>query len=212
MKCESCLELLEEYLDGELANRDSREIASHLATCSVCASATASLSSELELFSRYDRELEVPAALWEQIAERTSSPVIVPVSSNGFGARLASWFRVPAIGFSLATAAVLLVIALVIVAAYMRNQKPDPKQAADRKAAPALTKPEENRLVESAGSTPEDRKDVVASVSKPRSRQSRKSLTVKPTPVDQSDVLSSDMGYQDLDDRDTAKHIEQTRY
>ena len=33
----------------------------------------------------------------------------------------------------------------------------------------------------------------------------------KRTPIDQSDVLSSDYGYQDMDDRDTVKHIEQTQ-
>jgi hypothetical protein len=208
MKCESCLELLEEYLDGELADRESREIAMHLATCSACASATTSLSSELELFSRYDRELEVPASCWEQIAERTSSPVIVPVSNNGFGARLASLFRVPAIGFSLATAAVLLVIALVIVAAYMRSRKPDPSHFAGTEPTPSSTKPDEKRLVESAGSKQAERKEVVRSFAKPRPR---KSLASKSAPIDQSDVLSTDLGYPDLDDRDTAKHIEQTQ-
>ena len=100
MKCEGCLELLEEYHDGELAEREASEIAAHLITCAECSSIRATLAVEQEMFSRYDRELEVPALLWEQIAGQTVSPVSTPVSRNGFHALVASWFRVPSFGFS----------------------------------------------------------------------------------------------------------------
>jgi hypothetical protein len=62
MKSEDNLELLEQYLDGDL-------------------------SAEEELFARYDRELEVSPAVWEGIEKR-----IVPVaaSSNGWWMKIAS--------------------------------------------------------------------------------------------------------------------------
>ncbi len=55
MKCEENLELLEEYLDGDL-------------------------SAEEELFARYDREIEVSPAVWAGIEER-----IVPVAETSYG-------------------------------------------------------------------------------------------------------------------------------
>jgi len=62
MKCEDNLELLEQYLDGDL-------------------------SAEEELFARYDRELEVSPAIWAGIEKR-----IVPVaaSSNGWWMKIAA--------------------------------------------------------------------------------------------------------------------------
>jgi hypothetical protein len=55
MKCEENLELLEDYLDGDL-------------------------SAEEELFARYDREIEVSPAVWAGIEER-----IVPVAQSSYG-------------------------------------------------------------------------------------------------------------------------------
>jgi len=62
MKCEDNLELLEQYLDGDL-------------------------SAEEELFARYDRELEVSPAIWAGIEKR-----IVPVAapSNGWWMKIAA--------------------------------------------------------------------------------------------------------------------------
>lgn len=58
MKSEDNLELLKEYLDGDL-------------------------SAEEELFARYDREIEVPPAVWAGIEER-----IVPVARSSYGWRM----------------------------------------------------------------------------------------------------------------------------
>src|SRR5918998_1141219 len=71
MKCEVCLELLEEYLDGELRAEDQEQINAHLITCAVCSAGLSTLTAEQELFSRYDRELEVPPFLWTRIAQHT---------------------------------------------------------------------------------------------------------------------------------------------
>ena len=37
MKCDDCVNLLETYLDGEATERESDQIQTHLATCSMCA-------------------------------------------------------------------------------------------------------------------------------------------------------------------------------
>jgi len=207
MKCEGCLELLEEYLDGELAEREASEIAAHLITCAECSSIRATLTVEQEMFSRYDRELEVPALLWEQVAGQTVSPLSKPVSQNGFSALVASWFRVPSFGFSLATAAALIVIALVIGMAYMRTQKPEPNKVLAETPRPiTVTSPEPKQVPKGDQAEPGNR-DFVAS----NGSSARKQRPIRHSTIDQSDVLSADTGYQDLDDQDTAKHIEQTQ-
>ncbi|HEV8367468.1 MAG TPA: zf-HC2 domain-containing protein [Pyrinomonadaceae bacterium] len=203
MKCELCLELLEEYLDGELAERVSSEVAAHLVTCSRCLTESSVLAAEEEMFSRYDRELEVPASLWGQIAERT---VVTQLPKNGFGARFVSLFRVPSFGFALATAVALIVIGLVVGSTYIRSRKSDPKHTtvigAPTPSSVASRKDEQqqNDVTRPA--------NVFASHDKSKTRRSP---APKRTPIDQSDVLSSDFGYQDPDDKDTAKHIEQTQ-
>ena len=71
MKCEVCLELLEEYLDGELAANDREQIDAHLIACGECSESFATLNAEQEIFAHYDRELEVPPFMWTRIAAHT---------------------------------------------------------------------------------------------------------------------------------------------
>jgi hypothetical protein len=80
MKCEVYENLLEEYLDGELAPDDHDRVDDHLITCAACAEAFAALRAEQELFARYDREIEVSPAVWNGIEER-----IIPASEAPYG-------------------------------------------------------------------------------------------------------------------------------
>lgn len=205
MKCEVCLELLEEYLDGELAERESGEVASHLVKCPSCSNERAALISELEMFSRYDREIEVSPLLWERIAGQTAAPVIAQAANETFTARIVSLFRVPTFGYSLAAAA-LIVIALLIGVVYVQSRKPtstsaknDPQQSPVTPKVPVVGEQEEQKpptLPYVAAATP--------------GKRIKKYTANKPSVIEQSDVVSSDLGYQDPDDRDTAKHLEQT--
>lgn len=88
MKCEVCLNLLEEYLDGELGAEDQDRVATHLITCIGCAEEFAVLNAEQEMFTRYDREIEVSPALWNGIEEQ-----IVPVNSISYG----WWMKIAAV-------------------------------------------------------------------------------------------------------------------
>src|SRR6476619_2302409 len=78
MKCEVCRELLEEYLDGELAPPDRKQVDAHLIACTNCSEDLAALTAEQELFARYDREIEVPPFLWTRVAAHTVSERTAP--------------------------------------------------------------------------------------------------------------------------------------
>jgi Putative zinc-finger len=206
MKCDACLELLEEYLDCELAEREASEVSAHLITCRSCSAESTTLAVEQEMFSRYDRELELPPSLWRQVAERTVAPVVTPVSGNGFVGRLSNLLRAPAFNLSVATVVALVIIAILIGSVYRGVRQPEPtpvragSSSPSRIEAPQMN--EQQRTVEQAS----DEKVAVG-----RKPKSRRPAEIKRTPMDQSDVLSSDFGYQDIDDQDTAKHIEQTQ-
>ena len=88
MKCEGCLDLLEEYLDGELGAEDQGHLSEHLITCTSCAETFATLTAEQELFARYDREIEVSSAAWAGIEER-----IVPLPETSYG----WWMKIAAV-------------------------------------------------------------------------------------------------------------------
>jgi Putative zinc-finger len=205
MKCEVCLELLDEYLDGELAERESSEVAAHLVRCQFCSTESAALVTEQEMFSKYDRELEVSASLWERIAEQTAGPVVAPVVRESLTDRVINLFRVPAFRFSLAAVA-LIVIALLVGAVYLQTGK-STTSTADNNSKPSPITPREAvapKQEEQKSTTPPYVADAT-----PKKRIKKYSVN-KQLVIEQSDLVSSDLGYQDLDDRDTAKHLEQT--
>lgn len=190
MKCEVCLELLEEYLDGELAATERAHVGEHLIECTDCAASFATLTAEQELFARYDRELDVPPFLWTRVAAHTVAENNAPKLKG-----LAAIFTRP---LASVIAVVLLAIALGFV--YLISRRPESKPALVESNNPTPSVPKTNE--------PERTPEIVASQPKPRRR-------VKPAtnhaPADQSDVLSSDLAYLDLDEQDTARHIEQTQ-
>src|SRR5690348_12197805 len=161
MKCEVCQELLEEYLDGELASHDREQVNEHLIACVECSENFAALTAEQDLFARYDREIEVPPFLWTRIAAHTVSERTAPKRR---------WL---APSFAATIAVLLLAIALGIVYLRSRPKSPDPVVA---KTTPSTT-PSPDPVF----------KSVQFAVKKhshktPRSR-------VIPTVTDQSDVL-----------------------
>ena len=208
MKCEVCLQLLEEYLDGELAQRESGEVAAHLVTCQSCASQRAFLVSEQEMFSSYDRDLQVSPLLWERIAEQTTLPVI-PVVQESLTTRLRSMFRVPVLGFSVAAVALIL-IALLVGVVYLQSRQPSNQTStANSKAPTPQAVPDAPKQVVSPlpDESQPTRPSFVAGV--PARKTIRKVFASKRA-IDHSDLVSSDLGNKDWDDLDTAKHLEQT--
>lgn len=202
MKCEVYQGLLEEYLDGELAAVEQEEIGAHLITCADCSTCFSTLTAEQELFSSYDRELEVPPFLWTRIAQHT---VAENKSSRlGWRSRVANVFTAPSVAAGLAM--LLLVIALGLV--YLR--KAEPTHKAGTKEETKNTQ-DQNGTTTPAGNDDQSPKadnqnrEIVAST-----RRLKRKVKPRAT-LNQSDVLSSDLGYLDIYERDTAKHIEQTQ-
>src|SRR5215216_1547557 len=97
MKCEVCSELLEEYLDGELAPQDREQVDAHLLACVECSESFAALTAEQEIFARYDREIEVPPFLWTRVAAHTVSERKTPKRSWLVSA-IAAWLIAMAFG------------------------------------------------------------------------------------------------------------------
>ena len=205
MKCEVCLELLEEYLDGELPAADQEQIRGHLITCAACAASFTTLTAEQELFSRYDREVEVPPFLWTRIAQHT-------VSENtskrpGWAEQLAS---VLATG-PFVTAFAIVVFAFVVLVGlenidWNRVLKGDSVEV-DNRTKPAPKQQDQNDRTANRNEDRGQKQNQQFVAAKPRPK--RKASPAARVSSDQSDVLVSNLGF-DLDDRDTAKHIEQT--
>lgn len=195
MKCEVCVELLEEYLDGELSSPDQAQVSEHLIECTECSASFAKLTAEQELFARYDRELEVPPFLWTRVAAHTVAENDAP--------EVKGWTTIFARPLAGAIAVLLLAIALGIVYLSSRQSQPD------RKVADSTTPPPKPIEKEPGTSLQDDRKSEVVA-SQPKSRPRVKPVTIH-APPDQSDVLSSDLAYMDMDEQDTARHIEQTQ-
>jgi hypothetical protein len=174
MKCEAYLDLLEEYLDGELSAEDQNQVGDHLITCADCAEAFAELTVEQELFARYDRELEVSPAVWAGIEER-----IVPVAETSYG----WWMKIAAV--------VILAIGLGSVFLVRKNEEV------------IATSPEKPEQTFARFTIPKaDPKQ------EPQINRSKKRITPK---RDNPGVISSDLAYLDIDDRDTVNHLEQTQ-
>jgi hypothetical protein len=185
MKCEVCSELLEEYLDGELAPPDREQIDAHLISCLDCSENFAALTAEQELFARYDREIEVPPFLWTRIAAHTNTPKRSWVASR-FGKT------------SLAGAIAVLLLAIAIGAIYLLSK---PKAPAPTVATTHPTAPSPDPV----------RKSVQTVAPKRQKPKSRVKPPIVQTVNDQSDVLSSELAYLDMDEQDTALHIEQSK-
>jgi hypothetical protein len=200
MKCEICLELLEEYLDGELTGADQEHVNAHLIKCTGCAAAFATLTAEQELFARYDREIEVPAFLWTRIAAHSVSVNNQPA---GWRAHFARLFNGRSASFAGTIAILLLAIAVGLVY-LISNRSASKNTVAEKQTNPTPprypTLDQDQKTIATPDSTPK------SIASKPRVRSN-----VNHVAIDQSDVLSSDLSYLDLDDQDTAKHIEQSQ-
>lgn len=70
MKCEDCLPLIEEFVDGELDGRTAERLGAHLSACAACSEELSALRHEQELYASYRRDLEVKPAHWNIVRAR----------------------------------------------------------------------------------------------------------------------------------------------
>lgn len=115
MKCEECMPLFEEHLDGELKEPLAARVAAHINACTVCAAEFAQLLREQEIYAGYRREIEVTPALWQGVRAQIEAEKVAESP-----ARTARWLAWLTEAFTLRTqmrpafTAALVLIALGI--------------------------------------------------------------------------------------------------
>jgi hypothetical protein len=116
MNCQECEKFLEEYLDGELAARESVAVEAHLASCETCANAYDALLGEQNIYSAYERDIEVSPRLWGGVEARIRAGA--SGGEVGLLQRLSAWFApiftAPRFSPALTCALVLLAIGLTV--------------------------------------------------------------------------------------------------
>jgi hypothetical protein len=216
MKCDDCLNLLAEYIDGEATERDAEQVGAHLITCAGCTSEFEALTAEQEIFARYDRELNISPSMWHEIAARTA-PVSRQVDASarpGLGEWFAGLFAASRFGYAFAGALAVAFIAVVFGLMYLsihqqpsqgpvaingrQNNTPVTPSGSDATIAPGPV----TSGSPGEGIAPPRNEGMVASRRTPKHTGGLKKM-------DDSGVLFADVAYSDLEERDTAEHIRQ---
>jgi len=116
MKCEEYQILIEDYVDGALDPNAAERVTSHAARCADCAAFHEAISRELEVYSRYQRDVEVTPALWASIETRIKSER--GAQPGGLISRLreqlASAFSAPRLSPAFALALVIIAIGTTV--------------------------------------------------------------------------------------------------
>jgi hypothetical protein len=202
MKCDDCLNLLAEYIDGEVIEHEAAQVSAHLITCANCSSEFEALTAEQEVYARYDRELNISPSMWNAIKARTAA-ADRPDPKASRRAWLAGLFTIPRFGFAFSGAIAVLIVAVVAGVMYLRMQ-PQPS-----KHEPLVTN---DKLIVPPGNETKEGIPYVATRSPVEGTASRRTTpkhTEHPTKTDDPGVLFADIAYSDLTERDTAAHIQQ---
>jgi hypothetical protein len=207
MKCDDCLNLLTEYIDGEVVEHEAAQVRAHLIKCVDCTSEFEMLTAEQEIYARYDRELNISPSMWNAIEARTTAEHR-PGPKSSLRASLAGLFAIPRFRFAFSGAMAVLLIAVVVGVMYLRMQ------------------PQQQSLIAGGGNTPSVKpSDTVATVVRPEIRDVAPATTQpkvakgtsaanprvgrKSSASDDPGVLYREVAYSDLAERDTAEHIQQ---
>ena len=125
MKCEECEVLIEEYADGVLDQKSLGPVREHLASCTSCSAFHQEWSREQEIYSRYQRDVEVTPLLWSSIEARIKQERVE--ARDGMLARLriqlAGLFAGPRFSPAFAAALVVIAIAITVVVMTLLNSK-----------------------------------------------------------------------------------------
>lgn len=123
MKCEECTTagLLEEFLDGELAESRATDVRAHLAACHACALRYDALLDEQTMYASYERDVKVTPGMWSAVATRIAADEKPPEGSS-LPQRVRAWLATALVvpRFSPALTAALMLIAIGATATVMR--------------------------------------------------------------------------------------------
>ena len=202
MKCDDCLNLLTEYIDGEMSEHETTQVSAHLITCANCANEFEALTAEEEIYARYDREINISPSMWNAIEARTAVEHR-PGNRSSLRASLAGLFGIPRFGFAFSGAMAVVIIAVIAGVMYLRTQP----QVAKRESLVGI----DNAIVAPGKET----REVIPTAASPSPvaeiawRRKTPKQTGRPTKTDDPGVLFADIAYSDLAERDTAEHIQQ---
>ena len=114
MKCEACLGMMDELIEGEVDGSLAREATAHIAMCGPCSQLYANLRYEQELYGKYLLEVEPTPALWANLRLELQKEKVMRTSQPQFP--LQRWFAIALRGLNvthqMATALVLITIGL----------------------------------------------------------------------------------------------------
>ena len=114
MKCEVCLGMMDELIEGALDGSLAREATAHMAMCGRCSQLYANLRYEQELFRKYLLDVEPTAALWANLRLDLEKEKVIGTSQPQF--RLQRLLAIALGGLNvtpqMATALVLITIGL----------------------------------------------------------------------------------------------------
>lgn len=129
MKCDECKTLIDDYAYGELDEKASAKVAAHLSGCAGCSAIYAQLESELEIYMRYEREVEVTPALWAAVEARIKEEKAAPNKSwlALVGERFKELFHAPRLSPAFAAAMVVIAIGATVLVTTLVN-KPNGNQ------------------------------------------------------------------------------------
>ena len=214
MKCNECLNLIEQYIDGEAPERDAEQVSAHLITCANCAREFETLTGEQEIYARYDRELEIPQSMWGVIAARTAveHSAIGTRSRSGLRQWFAGLFTLPRFGFAFSSAMAVLIVAVAAGVIYLRNHRDqNPPFIAGRNNVNPLAPPTKPTEVANPGAIGTGKPLIPPLANPANTSKVNQPARKKSFAGDQGGVLFTDAAYTDIEDRDTASHLEQAQ-
>ncbi|HSQ24939.1 MAG TPA: hypothetical protein VLN44_11020, partial [Pyrinomonadaceae bacterium] len=169
--------------------------------------------AESELYARYDRELQISPAVWNGISARIAAetPAVESHERRDRRGWFAGLFAVPRLGFAFSGAMAVLLGVFAVGYLYLRTQPVQELHVAGannvRVGSSPIAKPVEEsgtRVSEvTSPEKPQPAEQVVATnINKPKHL---------PPLLDDPGVLFTDAAYTDMEDRDTANHLDQAQ-
>ena len=145
MKCEECLPLIEEYVDGELDGRTATRLTQHLAACAACADELAAVRREQEVYAGYRRDLEVTPAHWNVVRARIEQEKDITPQAAQRTSTLREWLGglfAKGLRPAFVAAVVLIIVAVTAFVIYQRSRRNQDEVAAQPQAQKEVRTPE----------------------------------------------------------------------
>ncbi|MGB2629863.1 MAG: zf-HC2 domain-containing protein [Candidatus Omnitrophota bacterium] len=124
MKCDKVKKMLYDYIDGELDQKDRREVEGHLGACAKCRKFEENLRKlAVEPFEKAEKAVP-PERIWssikEAIAQEAERKSFLETTKEGFVAV----FTRPRLAFATAGVATLVACLLILVNIYLKREDP----------------------------------------------------------------------------------------